>query len=81
MTRNGWEPTLSFIVFLGLALPFLPLPGDGMTRMEVHFRTGEMRRPHSFSADTKRSICQVMSAALAFEDRATGEYTRITCSD
>jgi len=34
----------ALLLFL-LALPFLPVPGDGVARMHVHFRTGQMADP------------------------------------
>jgi hypothetical protein len=71
---------LSLPVFLGLALPFLPVPGDGAARMHVHFHTAGMAAPRAFSATTTRSICAVMAAALAFENHETGAYTRVTCA-
>lgn len=79
--KENREIALSFVVFLGLALPFMPVPGDGLTRMDVHFHTSGMARPHAFTAQTKRSICQVLAATLAFESPETGEYTRITCAE
>jgi hypothetical protein len=72
---------VSFIVLMGLAVPFVPIPGDRMTQMEVRFHTSGMNKPQSFSTQTDRSICAVMSSALAFEDPKTGEYTRISCQD
>lgn len=70
---------VSLPVVLGLALPFLPVPGDGATRMHVRFHTPGMAAPRAFSAATTRSICTVMAAALSFENRQAGTYTRITC--
>jgi hypothetical protein len=72
---------LSLAVFLGLALPLVPVPGDGLTRVDVRFRTGDMARPHAFSVATKRSTCQVIEKVLAFEDPETGEFARVSCAE
>ena len=69
------------LLLLVLALPFVPIPGDGATRMRVHFRTGEMTHPRDFTTETSRSICTVMAAALTYEDRDTGEYAQVACSE
>ena len=70
---------LSLLVMLGLALPFLPLPGDMRTRMEVHFQAPGMTAPRSFSVATTVSACTVLARALEYDDTATGHYTRIAC--
>jgi hypothetical protein len=70
----------ALLLFL-LALPFLPIPGDGVARMRVHFRTGQMADPRAFTAETSRSVCTVMAAALSYEDRDTGEYTHVACGE
>ncbi len=77
-TRDMIIATLSLLV---LTLPFLPIPGDGATRMRVHFRTADMTGPRDFSTQTSRSICIVMAAALTYEDRDTGEYAQVACSE
>ena len=64
-----------------LALPLLPLAGDGAARMHVDFRTGEMTKPRAFTTATSRSVCAVMAAALAYENPSTGTYTRVACSE
>src|SRR6185437_12855273 len=63
---NARDIALSLLVLLGLALPFLPVPGDGTTRMHVLFHTGAMNHPRDFSVTTTRSVCELMAAALAF---------------
>lgn len=78
---NGRDIALSLFILLGLAVPFVPVPGDRETQMEVRFHTRGMAAPHVFSAQTQHSICTVMSTALAYEDPRTGEYTRIRCED
>ena len=69
----------SLLVFLGLALPFIPVPGDRITRVVVQFRTADMTAPARFTARTKSSTCKVLAAAMAYEDPASGGYTRIDC--
>jgi hypothetical protein len=75
------DMVLGALVLLPLALPFLPVPGDGVARMKVHFRTATMAQPHHFSTATSRSTCAIMAAALTYEDPDTGEYTRVACSE
>lgn len=69
----------SLLVFFGLALPFIPLPGDRITRIGVQFRTAEMAAPASFTARTTGNICQALAASMAYEDPAGGSFTRIDC--
>ena len=69
----------SLLILLGLGLPFLPVPGDRVTKIAVQFRTAEMAQPAGFTARTKSSICRALAAALAYEDPAGGGYTRIAC--
>lgn len=78
MIRNALNAAASFIVFLGLALPFIPVPGDNLTRIHVRFLARGMARPRFFTAVTYHSICAVMAPAMAFEDQKTGQFTRIT---
>ncbi len=70
---------LSLVMLLGLALPFVPLPGDMGTRMEVQFRAPGMTAPRSFHVTTTLSACVVLARALAYDDAATGNFTRIAC--
>jgi len=77
---NGRDIAISLAVLVALALPFMPVPGDHMTRMEVRFNTGAAA-PRAFNTRTLHSICTVAAAALAYEDPQTGQYTRITCGD
>lgn len=67
------------LALFGLALPFIPIPGDHTTRIVVQFRQAEMAAPTRFTAHTTASICQVLAAAMDFEDRANGTYTHIGC--
>ena len=69
----------SLLVLFGLVLPFIPVPGDQSTRMAVRFRTEAMAKPKGFIADAPADICAVLAAALAYDDRASGRFTRIDC--
>jgi hypothetical protein len=73
------EAVLSLFVLTGLALPFIPLPGDHLTRIAVEFRTPTMSESARFSARTKRSICLALEATMSFGDPRQGEFTRIDC--
>ena len=69
----------SLLVLFGLALPFIPLPGDHITRIAIKFRTEARAEPRSFTADTSANICTVLAAALAYDDPTSGGFTRIDC--
>lgn len=69
------------LVLGALALPFMPMFGDGATQMQVRFRTNEMAKPRAFTTRTSRNVCTVMAAALSYESPDTGEYTRVACDD
>lgn len=73
------EAILSLLVLTGLALPFIPLPGDHLTRIAVEFRTPAMSESAHFSARTKRSICLALAAAMSFGDPRQDVFTRIDC--
>lgn len=80
--RSGIRDLLvGALLLIPLALPFLPVPGDGAARMKVHFRTAAMAQPRHFSTETSRSTCAIMAAALTYENPATGEYTRVACGE
>ncbi|MGH6969493.1 MAG: hypothetical protein ACREEL_08055 [Stellaceae bacterium] len=74
----GRDLAISFLLLLALAIPFMPVPGDHVTRMHVRFHT-HGAAPHAFTAETLHSICTVMAATLAYNDPRTGQYTRISC--
>jgi hypothetical protein len=76
---DGRVAAASLLGFLGLALPFIPVPGDRITPIAVEFRTADMATPASFTASTRTSICVVLAASMAYEDPASGGYTRIDC--
>jgi hypothetical protein len=69
------------LVLTALALPFMPFPGDGAARMKVHFRTDASGKPQLLSTQTSRSVCQVMAAALSYDNPETGAFTRVKCLD
>ncbi|HVA14869.1 MAG TPA: hypothetical protein VNF99_16605 [Stellaceae bacterium] len=73
------EATLALVVVAGLALPFVPIPGEHVTRIAVRFRTADMPRPGSFSVHTSSNICRVLATLLSYEDRASGEFVQIAC--
>jgi hypothetical protein len=68
------------IIAAALALPFVPLPGDGAARMKVHFRT-DTGKPQSFSAETSQSVCSIMAAALSYENPKDGAFTDVKCTE
>jgi hypothetical protein len=78
---SGRDIAVSLLILIGLAVPFVPVPGDRLTQMEVRFHTRGMAKPQAFNTQTQHSICAVMASALAFDDPRTGEYTRIRCED
>lgn len=68
------------LLMLALALPFLRLASDGAARMKMHFRTEEMAKPRAFTAETSRSVCTVMAAALTYEE-PDGTFTQVKCEE
>lgn len=73
------EAGLAFLVAVGLAIPFVPVPGEHPTRIAVRFQTADMTRPGSFIAHTSSNICHVLAALLSYEDPTTGEFVQINC--
>jgi hypothetical protein len=73
------EATLALAVAVGLALPFVPVPGEHITRIAVRFQTADMARPNSFIVHTSSNICYVLSALLSYQDPATGEFVQVNC--
>jgi hypothetical protein len=80
-TFAGRDLALSLLIFMGLALPFLPIPGDRTARMNVRYHAPGMSEPRAFSTDTLHSLCAVLGATLAYEEPDKGNFTRITCDD
>jgi hypothetical protein len=69
------------LVLASFALPFLPLPGDGLARMKVDFRSGLRAKPQLVSAEIPRSLCTAVAATLDYRDPRTGAFTKVTCRD
>jgi hypothetical protein len=73
------EATLALIVVLGLALPFLRLPGEHPTRIAVRFQTTDMSRPGGFTVHISSNVCYVLRALLSYQDTSSGEFVQIFC--
>jgi hypothetical protein len=73
------DAVAALIVVAALALPFLPVPGDGAADMKVNFRTGTGEPPQVLSTETSSSLCTVMAAALSYDDPSTGTFTKVRC--
>lgn len=73
------EAALALVVAFGLAVPFMPIPGERPTRIAVRFQTADMAQPSSFIVHTSATICHVLSAFLSYEDPTTGEFVQINC--
>ena len=73
------EATLALIVLLGLALPFMRVPGEHPTRIAVRFQTADMARPGGFTVHISSNICYVLRAFLSYQDPSSGEFVEITC--
>lgn len=67
------------LVFLGLAVPFIPVPGDRTTPIRVEFRVPGMAHAAGFHARTSRSTCAVLSAILSFRNTPKGDFVRVAC--
>ncbi|MGH7032777.1 MAG: hypothetical protein ACREFL_03510 [Stellaceae bacterium] len=76
---SGRERALLTLAFIGLAAPLMPIPGDHPARIAVHFRHAGMAAPQRFAAPGDASLCAILAAALSFQDRATGGFTRVDC--
>jgi hypothetical protein len=73
------EATLALIVALGLALPFLRMPGEHPTRIAVRFQTADMPRPGGFTVHISSNICYVLRELLSYQEPSGGEFVQITC--
>jgi hypothetical protein len=73
------ETTLAVLVVIGLALPFVPIPGQHLTRIAVRFQTADMPRPSSFIVHTSSNICYVLSTLLSYQDPGSGEFVQVNC--
>ncbi|HVM80027.1 MAG TPA: hypothetical protein VMU06_13480 [Stellaceae bacterium] len=78
--RLNWgERSLVAFIALSLALPFVPVPGDGTMRMKVARRADGTVEPVKAKTQAPKSVCEVLAFSLAYEDPATGGYTRVAC--
>lgn len=75
------DAAAGLVIAAALALPFVPLPGDGAARMKVSFRTADAGQPRSFSAQTPQSLCTIAAAALSYENPEDGAFTQVKCGD
>jgi hypothetical protein len=73
------EATLALTVALGLALPFLRIPGEHPTRIAVRFQTSDMPRPGGFTVHISSNICYVLQSLLSYQDLSSGEFVQISC--
>jgi hypothetical protein len=73
------EATLALIVLLGLAVPFVRVPGEHSTRIAVRFQTADMPRPGGFTVHISSTICHVLRAILTYQEPTSGEFVQITC--
>ena len=73
------DAALSFLVLLGLALPFIPLPGDRPTRIAIHFQGSDPADRKSVTGRTSATICQVLALAMAYEEPTNGGHLRVHC--
>ena len=72
---------VSSVLLAGLALPLMPIPGDGPTRITVVFHNVWMEKQQRFSTQVSRSLCTVVQATLSYEDPENGDFTRVDCGD
>jgi hypothetical protein len=76
---NWRERLLATAVVMGLALPFIPVPGDGMAHMKAVRRDEATTQPVKVATQAPRSVCAVLAFSLAYENPETGAYTRVAC--
>ena len=78
--RLSWrERLLATMVVGSLALPFVPVPGDGMAHMKAVRRDEGTAAPVKVSTQAPKSVCEVLAFSLAYENPETGAYTRVAC--
>ena len=76
----SWRERLVAMMFVAsLALPFIPVPGDGMAHMKAVRRDEATTRPVKVATQAPRSVCEVLAFSLAYENPETGAYTRVAC--
>ncbi len=73
------ERLLATTIVVSLALPFIPVPGDGMAHMKAVRRDEAATQPVKVTTQAPRSVCEVLAFSLAYENPETGAYTRIAC--
>jgi hypothetical protein len=76
---NWRERLLGTAIVASFALPFIPVPGDGIAHMKAVRRDEAMTQPVKMTTDAPRSVCAVLAFSLAYEDPETGAYTRVAC--
>ena len=78
--RLSWRERLLATVLVGsLALPFVPVPGDGMAHMKA-VRLDEIRaEPVKIATQAPKSVCEVLAFSLSYENPETGAYTHVAC--
>jgi len=73
------ERLLATMIVASLALPFIPVPGDGMAHMKAVRRDETTTQPVKVATQAPRSVCEVLAFSLAYENPETGAYTRVAC--
>ena len=73
------ERFLATAILASLALPFIPVPGDGMARMKAVCREEAGTHPVKVTTQAPKSVCEVLAFSLAYENPETGAYTRVAC--
>jgi hypothetical protein len=76
---NWRERVTATMIVVGLALPFIPVPGDGMARMKAVRLDEATTHPVKVTTQAPRSVCEVLAFSLAYENPETGAYTRVAC--
>lgn len=78
--RLSWrERLLATLVVGSLALPFVPVPGDGMAHMKAVRRDEIRAEPVKITTQAPNSVCQVLAFSLSYENPETGAYTHVAC--
>ena len=75
---NWRERLLATCIVASLALPFIPVPGDGITHMKAVRHDTEVSKV-KVTTEAPRSVCEVLAFSLAYENPATGAYQRVHC--
>ncbi len=75
---NWRERLLATCIVASLALPFIPVPGDGTAHMKVIRHDADVAKVKVIT-EAPRSVCEVLAFSLAYENAQTGAYTRVAC--